>query len=73
MMIATKFLDIVLYFAWFMVNMLMLYVFSTFGTKEYDENLISQSLKKAFKDKKHNDAIGREYASQISQESRQTQ
>ena len=51
MKIATKFLDIVLYFAWFMVNMLMLYVFSTFGTQKYVSANISKSLKKAFKDK----------------------
>ena len=61
MKIATKFFSILHYFAWFMVNMLMLYVFSTFGTQNYDDANISKSLKKAFKDKKHKDAMNQEY------------
>ena len=61
MKIATKFFSILHYFTWFMVNMLMLYVFSTFGTQKYVSANISKSLKKAFKDKKHKDAIFQEY------------
>ena len=49
-----------------MVNMLMLYVFSTFGTQNYDDANISKSLKKAFKDKKHKDAMNQEYESHVS-------
>ena len=41
-------ISIVHYVTWFWVNMMMLYVFSTFGSKTYDETQITEVLKEAF-------------------------